>query len=49
MLDKDYIKEIQIIGNFLLPEGKDPGDLDAEEVDQLIRNVEILIAEHVKI
>lgn len=48
-LIRDKTRIMPIVGNFLLPEGKDPGDLDAEEVDQLIRNVEILIAEHAKI
>lgn len=48
-LIRDKTRLIPVIGNFLIPEGKDPGELSAEEVDQFIRNVEILIAEQAKI
>ncbi|URC22555.1 DNA primase [Serratia phage vB_SmaM-Kamaji] len=34
-----------IVANHLLPEGKDPGELDQEEVAELSRNLEILLEE----
>ncbi|EJO9576570.1 hypothetical protein NU597_004522, partial [Salmonella enterica] len=37
-----------VVGNFLLPEGKDPGDLNKEEIDMLAQRIEILVAESLK-
>lgn len=39
---------IPIVGNSLLPEGKDPGELDQEEVTELAENIEILVAKILK-
>ncbi len=37
-----------VVANFLLPEGKDPGDLNKEEIDMLAKRIEILVAESLK-
>ncbi|WDR22368.1 DNA primase/helicase [Salmonella phage vB_SenS_UTK0010] len=37
-----------VVGNFLLPEGKDPDDLNKEEIDMLAQRIEILVAESLK-
>lgn len=42
---RDKTRLTPIIANYLLPDGKDPGDLTKEEVDTLSRNIELLIAD----
>lgn len=37
-----------IVANYLLPNDKDPGDLDKSEVDRIAAQIEILIANHGK-
>lgn len=42
---RDKTRLAPIIANHLLPKDKDPGELDAEEVAELAKNIEILVAE----
>lgn len=44
-LIRDKTRIRPVIANFLLPEGKDPGELDQDEVIELNRNIEILLAD----
>lgn len=39
---------IPIVVNHLLPDGRDPGDLDEDEVKDLNENIEILVAKYLK-
>lgn len=45
---KNKTRLTPIVINHLLPDGKDPGDLDADEVKALAENIEIIVAKFMK-